>query len=201
MCGRYALLNPNQLFDRFGVVNQVDMSLESRDDIRPSQSAPVVKMGHHAAMMRWGLIPSWSKDPTIGHKMINARVEGLDQKPSFRKPLRSSRCLVPATGFYEWQATPDGKIKFHFNLVGGEMFGLAGLYDTWSDPISRERRETFTIITTTPNGVVAPIHDRMPVILREADEEAWLDPEETDSLYLLSLLQPFPEGQLEARVA
>jgi putative SOS response-associated peptidase YedK len=201
MCGRYALLNPNQLFDRFGVVNQLDTLLESRDDIRPSQFAPVVKMGHRAALMRWGLIPSWSKDPTIGQKMINARVEGLDQKPSFRKPLRSSRCLVPATGFYEWQPTQSGKIKFQFNVVGYEMFGLAGLYDTWKDPVSGERRETFTIITTTPNGVVAPVHNRMPVILSTADEEAWLDPDETDSLYLLSLLQPFPEEQLEARVA
>jgi putative SOS response-associated peptidase YedK len=201
MCGRYALLNPNQLFDRFGVVNQLDTLLESRDDIRPSQFAPVVKMGHRAALMRWGLIPSWSKDPTIGQKMINARVEGLDQKPSFRKPLRSSRCLVPATGFYEWQPTQSGKIKFQFNVVGDEMFGLAGLYDTWKDPVSGERRETFTIITTTPNGVVAPVHNRMPVILSTADEEAWLDPDETDSLYLLSLLQPFPEEQLEARVA
>jgi putative SOS response-associated peptidase YedK len=201
MCGRYALLNPNQLFDRFGVVNQLDTPLESRDDIRPSQFAPVVKMDHHVALMRWGLIPSWSKDPTIGQKMINARAEGLDQKPSFRKPLRSSRCLVPATGFYEWQPTESGKIKFEFNLVGGEIFGLAGLYDTWSDPASGERRETFTIITTTPNGIVAPVHNRMPVILGAADEEAWLDPDENDSLYLLSLLQPFPEERLEARVA
>jgi putative SOS response-associated peptidase YedK len=201
MCGRYALLNPNELFDRFGVVNQLDATLEPRDDIRPSQLAPVVTMGHTVAMMRWGLVPSWSKDPAIGHKMINARMEGLDQKPSFRKPLRSSRCLVPATGFYEWQPTQNGKIKYQFGLMGGEMFGLAGLYDTWSDPVSGERRETFTIITTTPNGVVAPVHNRMPVILSAADEETWLDPDETDSLYLLSFLRPFPDEQLESRIA
>jgi putative SOS response-associated peptidase YedK len=201
MCGRYALLNPNQLFNRFGVTNQLDMPLDPRDDIRPSQLAPVVKMGHEAAMMRWGLIPFWSKDPTIGQKMINARAEGLDQKPSFRKPLVSSRCLVPATGFYEWQPTPKGKIKYGFNVVGDELFGLAGLYDSWKDPVSGERRETFTIITTTPNGVVAPVHNRMPVILKPQDEEIWLDPNETDSLYLLSFLQPFPEEQLESWVA
>jgi putative SOS response-associated peptidase YedK len=201
MCGRYALLNPNQLFHRFGVTNQLDVPLDPRDDIRPSQLAPVVKMGHEAAMMRWGLIPSWSKDPTIGQKMINARVEGLDQKPSFRKPLVSSRCLVPATGFYEWQPTPKGKIKYGFNVAGDELFGLAGLYDSWKDPVSGERRETFTIITTTPNGVVAPVHNRMPVILKPQDEEIWLDPNETDSLYLLSFLMPFPDEQLESWVA
>jgi putative SOS response-associated peptidase YedK len=201
MCGRYALLNPNQLFDRFGVTNQLDISLEPRDDIRPSQLAPVVKMGYQAALMRWGLIPSWSKDPTIGQKMINARAEGLDQKPSFRKPLRSSRCLVPATGFYEWQPTQNGKIKYQFSLAGGKMFGFAGLYDVWSDPISGERRETFTIITTSPNGLVAPVHNRMPVILSPKDEEIWLDPDETDSLYLLSFLTPFPDEQLESWVA
>jgi putative SOS response-associated peptidase YedK len=198
MCGRYALLNPNQLFHRFGVTNQLDVPLDPRDDIRPSQLAPVVKMGHEAAMMRWGLIPSWSKDPTIGQKMINARVEGLDQKPSFKKPLRSSRCLVPATGFYEWQPTQSGKVKYQFSLEDEELFGLAGLYDTWKDPDSGERRETFTIITTTPNELVAPIHNRMPVILSKDSEEIWLDPDETDSLLLLSYLKPFPDGQLHA---
>ncbi|MGO8949139.1 MAG: SOS response-associated peptidase [Ktedonobacterales bacterium] len=199
MCGRYALLNPNQLFIRFGVADQLDQ-LIANDDIRPTQLAPVVKMGHQAALMRWGLIPSWAKDPAIGQKMINARAEGLEQKPSFRRPLRSSRCLVPATSFYEWQPTTKSKIKYRFSLLSGEMFGLAGLYDTWLDPAG-VRRETFTIITTAANEIVAPIHDRMPVILNQADEEVWLDPEETDSLHLLSYLRPSPKEQLLAQVA
>jgi putative SOS response-associated peptidase YedK len=201
MCGRYALLNPNELFSRFGVTNQLDQQLIANDDIRPTQLAPVVAMDHRAALMRWGLVPAWAKDPSIGQKMINARAEGLDEKPSFRKPLRVSRCLIPATGFYEWQATDHGKVKYHFGLADDELFGLAGLYDTWLDRVTGERRETFTIITTTPNSLVEPVHNRMPVILRQADEDVWLDPNETDSLQLLSILRPYPTEALRGRVA
>ena len=199
MCGRYALLDPNQLFSRFGVTNELDQ-LSTNDDIRPTQLAPVVKAGHQAALMRWGFIPSWAKDPAIGQKMINARAEGLDQKPSFKKPLRSYRCLIPATSFFEWQATSRGKIKYRFSIVSGEMFGLAGLYDAWIDPAGG-RRQTFTIITTTANEIVAPIHDRMPVLLNWADEDVWLDPEETDSQHLLTYLRPFPAEQMQVQVA
>lgn len=199
MCGRYSLLNPNQLFLRFGTLNQLD-ELAANDDIRPTQFAAVVKTGRQAALMRWGLIPSWAKDPAIGQKMINARAEGLDQKPSFRKPLRRYRCLVPATSFFEWQPTSHGKIKYRFSLADGAMFGLAGLYDTWRDPTG-EPRETFTIITTEANQVVAEAHDRMPVILNPADEEVWLDPEEDDSLHLLSYLRPFPAELMLGQVA
>ena len=199
MCGRYALLNPNGLFSRFGVTNQLDQ-LAANDDIRPTQLAPVVGMGHRAAYMRWGLIPSWAKDPSIGKKMINARVEGLEQKPSFRRPLRVSRCLVPATGFYEWQTTGRGKVKYHFGLADGGLFGLAGLYDTWLDE-SGEEKETFTIITTVPNELVGAVHNRMPAILDPADEEIWLDADETDSLHLLTYLRPFPAEALRAQIA
>jgi putative SOS response-associated peptidase YedK len=198
MCGRYALLNPNGLFSRFGVTNQLDQ-LAANDDIRPTQLAPVVAMGHRAAYMRWGLIPSWAKDPSIGKKMINARVEGLEQKPSFRRPLRVSRCLVPATGFYEWQTTGPGKVKYQFGLKDGGLFGLAGLYDTWLDE-NGEEKETFTIITTAPNELVGAVHNRMPAILEPDDEEIWLDPDETDSLHLLTYLRPFPDEALRAQI-
>ena len=198
MCGRYALLNPSGLFSRFGVTNQLDQ-LSPNDDIRPTQLAPVVAMGHRAAYMRWGLIPSWAKDPSIGKKMINARVEGLEQKPSFRRPLRVSRCLIPATGFYEWQTTGRSKVKYQFGLEDGELFGLAGLYDTWLDE-NGEEKETFTIITTTPNELVGAVHNRMPAILDPADEEVWLDPDETDSLHLLTYLRPFPTEALRAQI-
>jgi putative SOS response-associated peptidase YedK len=199
MCGRYALLNPNKIFDRFGTVNQLQQ-LMANADMRPTQLAPVVTMDRQATLMRWGLIPSWAKDPAVGQKMINARAEGIDQKPSFRKPLRVSRCIIPATGFYEWQATAHGKVKYLFTRPDDEMFGFAGLCDTWIDP-NGERRETFTIITTAPNEIVAPVHDRMPVILQQADEAAWLDKDEDDVPYLLSFLKPLPADELVAQVA
>ncbi len=199
MCGRYALLNPNKIFDRFGTVNQLQQ-LMANADMRPTQLAPVVTMDRQATLMRWGLIPSLAKDPAVGQKMINARAEGIDQKPSFRKPLRVSRCIIPATGFYEWQATAHGKVKYLFTRPDDEMFGFAGLCDTWIDP-NGERRETFTIITTAPNEIVAPVHDRMPVILQQADEAAWLDKDEDDVPYLLSFLKPLPADELVAQVA
>lgn len=201
MCGRYALLRPNDLFTRFGVVNELD-GLEANLDVRPTQLAPVIGMDRQVQLMRWGLIPSWAKDATIGAKLINARAETLDQKPSFRKPLRAGRCIIPATGFYEWKASESGrgKVKYLFSRPDGEMFGFAGLCDVWHDPTGRTVR-TYTIITTQANDVVAPIHDRMPVILTRESEEIWLDPDETEPRVLLSYLRPLPTEELVAQVA
>lgn len=201
MCGRYLLLRPNDLFERFGVPNLLEELIENAD-VRPTQTAPVVGMDRRAELMRWGLIPSWAKDPAVGAKMINARAETLAEKPSFRRPLRSGRCLIPATGFYEWQASPTsrGKVKYVFTRADGEMFGFAGLCDVWRDPSGRELK-TYTIITTAPNAVVAPVHDRMPVILTRETEEVWLDPDEHDPRNLIPCLLPLPDEELVAHAA
>ncbi len=201
MCGRYLLLRPNDIFQRFDVQNWLDGLLDNAD-VRPTQSSPVIGMDHRAELMRWGLIPAWAKDSVSGAKMINARAETLAEKPSFRRPLRTGRCLVPATGFYEWKASAAGrsKVKYAFTRADGEMFGFAGLCDVWRDPSGRELK-TYTIITTAPNAVVAPVHDRMPVILTRETEEIWLDPDEHDPRNLIPCLLPLPADAMVAQVA
>jgi|SRR5579884_1436059 len=202
MCGRYALLRPNEIYTRFQIPNLLE-GVEANPDVRPTQLAPVVGMDRRVELMRWGLIPSWAKDPAMGAKLINARAETIAEKASFRKPLRSGRCLIPATGFYEWRPSPSGrgKVKYLFTRADGELFGFAGLCDTWRDPASGRPVRTYTIITTTPNAVVAPIHDRMPVILRRDAEDIWLDPGEDDPHALLPYLAPLPDDELVAQAA
>ena len=199
MCGRYVLTNTEQLQRRFAVA-QLPLELSPQYNIAPGQTLPVVvagESGHAVELMRWGLIPSWSKDPKVGAKLINARAEGLADKPSFRSPLRRQRCLVPASGFYEWRKAGPAKTPYFIHLTSGELFGFAGLWDHWRDPHGQELH-TYTIVTTAPNALVAPIHNRMPVILPRDAEDAWLDPENHDPAFLTALLRPYPAEQLEA---
>lgn len=147
--------------------------------------------------MKWGLVPSWAKDPKIGFGLINARAETLIEKASFRKPLTSRRCLVPSSGFYEWKKTDEGKIPYYIHLKNTPMFAFAGLYDIWIDSEGKEIK-SYTIITTTPNSVVADIHDRMPVVMDKRDEDMWIDKEEKDIEKLLSLLTPYKGDDMEA---
>lgn len=199
MCGRYALLRPNEIYARFQIPNLLE-GVEANADVRPTQLSPVVGMDRRAELMRWGLIPSWAKDPAMGAKLINARAETITEKASFRRPLRSGRCLIPATGFYEWRPAPSGrgKVKYLFTRPDGELFGFAGLCDTWRDPASGRPIRTYTIITTAPNAVVAPVHDRMPVILPRDAEDIWLDPDEDEPHALLQYLRPLPDDELLA---
>jgi len=146
--------------------------------------------------MQWGLIPSWSKEPRVQFSTINARAETISKSPVFRGPFKSQRCLVPASGFYEWRQTGQGKQPYCIRLNDGELFAFAGLYDVWHDPAGNELY-SYTIITTTPNGLVAPIHNRMPVILHRDAEDVWLD-KETDSARLMSLLSAYPADKMEA---
>jgi len=201
MCGRYQLLRPQDIASRFAATAQLEL-LPPNADVRPTQLSPVVLPDRRIELLRWGLIPSWAKDPHIGAKLINARAETVAQKPAFRTSLRFSRCLIPATGFYEWQATAGGKtkVKHLFTRADGELFGFAGLSEEWTDPTGHLMK-TFTIITTTPNTVVAPIHDRMPVILTRNAEDAWLDPDETESERLLRYLTPLPAEELVVHAA
>ena len=143
--------------------------------------------------MRWGLVPSWAKDVGIGSRMINARAEGIAAKPAFRAAFRQRRCLVPADGFYEWQKVAGGKQPMLIRLRSGDPFAFAGLWERWRGPDGEV--ETGTIITTAPNAVTAPIHDRMPVILDPADYDRWLDPSQPDAA---ALLRPCPDDWLTA---
>ena len=150
----------------------------------------------YLTQMHWGLIPSWAKDPAIGNRMINARAETLGVKPAFRVALRKRRCLVVADGFYEWQQRARGKQPIYIMLKSREPFGFAGLWDTWTSP-EGEAIRTCTIITTDPNDLLKPIHDRMPVILTRDAEGVWLDPTIQEPARLLPLLKPYPPEEME----
>ena len=202
MCGRFTLYHtPDEVAERFAVNERLET--EARYNIAPTQSVAAVTQNgaRHLAEYHWGLIPSWAKDPSIGSRMINARAETLAEKPSFRTALSRRRCLIPADGFYEWQAAPDGakggKTPTYLRRKDGGLFAFAGLWDEWHAP-DGSPLHSCTIITTTPNRVAAPIHDRMPVILRPEDEDFWLDSAITDPRDLLSLLIPCPAEDMEA---
>ncbi|MBK7141437.1 MAG: SOS response-associated peptidase [bacterium] len=195
MCGRYTLAVQLDLIqDRFLLKNSIP-AFAPRYNISPTQTALVITQssdGRGLETMRWGLVPFWAKDPSIGNKMINARAETLAEKPSFRKSLERKRCLIPADGFYEWKKLPDGRSKIPMRIVvgQGDLFAFAGLWDSWKQPDGSELR-TYTIITTEPNQLVAKVHNRMPVILDRKSEDIWLDPEITNPQLLLPLLTPY----------
>jgi putative SOS response-associated peptidase YedK len=146
--------------------------------------------------MRWGLIPSWAKDPSVGSKMINAKSETAASKPPFSDALKKRRCLIPADGFYEWQKTAKTKQPFCFTLSDDSVFAFAGIWDRWRDAEARVV-ETCSIFTTTPNAVTAGVHDRMPVILRADDYDLWLDPGFHKVDEILPLLRPFDAAMMK----
>ena len=147
------------------------------------------------ALFRWGLIPFWADDPSIGNRLINARAETIAQKPSFRDAFKKRRCLVPADSFYEWQKTDSGKQPTRIMLRSEEPFAFAGLWEHWKSPEGQEIY-SYTIITTSPNELVAPVHNRMPVVLPRDGEGAWLDPQ-THPADLHELLQPFDATKMQ----
>jgi putative SOS response-associated peptidase YedK len=197
MCGRYELVDGQRVFIRFRVTNKVPPILDNTD-VRPTQQVFVLQADHVLSLMKWGLVPAWAKDPSVGSKMINARAEGIESKPSFKKPLRSQRCIIPASAFFEWKGTPGAKAKYRIARKDGDLFGFAGLYDTWRDPNSGSELTTCTIITTQPNELVAPIHNRMPVILLPEDEDHWLDLDMSEPEAIVSLLRPYPADLMAA---
>jgi len=167
-------------------------------NIAPTQTVIVVNDDgtRHLMQMRWGLIPSWAKDPAIGNRMINARAETVATKPAFRVALRKRRCLIPADGFYEWQAVGRRKQPVYITLKTREPFSFAGLWEAWTSPEGKEIK-TCTIITTEANEVLKSIHDRMPVILTREAEIIWLDPAIQDPVWLLPLLKPYLAEEME----
>ncbi|GMU66122.1 MAG: DUF159 family protein [Acidobacteriota bacterium] len=200
MCGRYVLSVPGDLLaSAFGLEEVPELT--PRYNVAPSQVMPIVRGteegGRELAYARWGLVPHWAKEVAIGNRLINARAEGLADKPSFRDSFKRRRCLIPANGFYEWQKVGPKKQPWLLRLAGGAPFAFAGLWSSWSDPESRESLETFAIVTTEPNPLAARIHDRMPVILPDAARTAWLDPR-TGRERLLGLLVAYPAAEMEA---
>ena len=198
MCGRYSLPDPEDIPIRFKGT-RVGYDLKPRYNAAPSEDLPVIVSdgSNHVELMRWGLVPFWAKDEKIGYKMINARAETLQEKPSFRKALSKQRCIVPAGGFFEWKKLDQDKIPYYIFLKNKKLFGFAGLYDIWHDNKGRELK-SYTIITTEPNSLVGTIHNRMPAILEKQDEETWLNPGETETSHLAKLLRPYPSEEMES---
>jgi putative SOS response-associated peptidase YedK len=218
MCGRYRLSRRKQIIEeRFDAIPEpADDEADAwtpRYNIAPSQLVPVVRQRpnqsppnqprRELSVMRWGLIPSWATDPAIGSKTINARAETVTTTASFRDAFRSQRCLIPADGFYEWprkewqrkewprkEWQKNTKQPYCFEVADGELFAFAGLWDQWTDPQGKAV-ETCTILTTTPNALLADFHDRMPAILRPDDYDRWLNPQPGDTATALRLLVPY----------
>jgi putative SOS response-associated peptidase YedK len=211
MCGRYVLKATGQeLVTRYDVPgDQAQMFEKPRFNVAPGQFNPVITNDgkNRLELMKWGLIPSWSKEPKMNFSTINARSETLLEKPTYRKPFRTQRCLIPATGFYEWYE-PESNVKrppktpYYFYLHDGKnkneetLFSFAGLYDVWRDKEGEELK-SYTIVNTAANSLMAKVHPRMPIILPREAEKIWLDPAVKDDETLLKLLQPYSADLME----
>lgn len=201
MCGRFTLTaDTKKLAEAFAEFEPPE-ELVPRYNVAPSQPVAVAANNgrHKIEYFQWGLIPAWAKDPKIGYRMINARAETLAEKPSFRNAYKRRRCLVLSDGFYEWRKTPDAKTKtpMYIRLASGEPFAFAGLWESWQSK-DASTILSCTIITTTPNELLAQIHNRMPVILPPATYSQWLDPAERNPDELSNLLKPYPAEQMAA---
>lgn len=197
MCGRYSLDIRPDFADRF-MLDTVPAELQSNYNMAPGVKHPVIlrQSPNHVQPMVWGLIPVWSKDGKPG--VINARIETLSEKRMFAPLLQKRRCLIPATGFYEWKKTSKGSVPYYAHLESDYYFGFAGLYSIWKDTIGREVF-SYTIITTEANASMQSIHDRMPVILRREDEQKWLDSSEDANMILPSIARNATDTALRVR--
>jgi putative SOS response-associated peptidase YedK len=211
MCGRFSLAlseASRSLMAEFKLASSPQ--LEPRYNIAPTQYIAAVveppEQNRHIDLFKWGLIPSWAKDQSFAARMINARSETITEKPSFRGSFKRKRCLIPATGFYEWKAAAvldqnpqtskkpkrGKKQPYYVHLEGDRLFGMAGLWSAWTDQTTSEVIESCTILTTTANELMQDIHDRMPVIIAPEDYDTWLDPSFDDKGMLMHLLRPYP---------
>jgi len=198
MCSRYTLICDDGFFLRFGI-SAPSAGCRSSFNIAPGRTMPVIvrRERNEAVAMRWGLLPRWAKDERSGQHPVNARAETLAEKPMFRGLLKNYRCLVPATGFYEWKKNGQRKVPYYFRLKESRYYAFAGLYDIWRNPQGIDHA-TYTIITTGANELVSPVHDRMPVILKMEDEERWLSGSLLAAADLHGILAPYPAGLMEA---
>ncbi len=203
MCGRFTLFaSPDEVATLFDLPEEP--ILAPRYNVAPTQPVGLVRLNAHSherewALTHWGLIPSWSKDPSIGARMINARSETVAEKPAFRAAFKRRRCLVPVSGFYEWQKMAKGKQPYYIAAPDGALLAIAGLWEYW-EGADGSALESCTLLTTTANDVMSPLHDRMPVFIAPEDFNEWLgDGKEEGSRYLDSLqhlLRPAPEDLL-----
>jgi putative SOS response-associated peptidase YedK len=200
MCSRYFLdADGNVIAFTFGV--PVDDRIRRRYNIAPSQEAPVIRRareggGREMAMLRWGLVPFWAKDPSVGSRMINARSETVVQKPAFREAFQARRCVIPASGFYEWTGEPRHRVPHAISIEGRPLIAFAGLWERWKDP-KGESLHTYTILTTPANRFVSPMHDRMPAILAEGEIDTWLAGSAEEAL---AVIRPHAEEAMRERV-
>jgi putative SOS response-associated peptidase YedK len=203
VCGRYTLASPNpaEVRARFNIAESIE--IRQRFNVAPGDDVVAVTTDREGTprgeLLRWGLVPSWAKDPNTGLKMINARVETVSDRPADRRAFERYRCLIPADGFYEWRPAPDGgpKQAFHIHPADENVFAFAGLWSIWYAPDGSKLR-TCTILTTAANDTIAPLHDRMPVILAPGDEQEWLDAA-TPEPRLRDLLDGLPAGRTALR--
>lgn len=208
MCGRYELSShPAAIALAFGLAHPPELT--ARYNIAPTQRVPIVRLDsdgqRELVQVRWGLVPRWAKDPSIGARLINARGETVAQKAAFRAAYARHRCLLPATGFYEWQARPGGKQPLHIGMADDAPFGMAGLFERWRSS-EGEVLDTCTIITTGANETLRPVHDRMPVIVPTESHARWLDAANADVADLLApwsgmALRVYPVSTRVNRVA
>ena len=199
MCGRFSsLLSPDLLVDLYGV--PTPQELEFRYNIAPTQKVLAVRQDaageRYLSVVRWGLVPYWAKELSIGSKMINARCEDVFEKPAFRQAIRTRRCIVPASGFYEWCTTADGRIPHYITMQDGSPFSFAGIWESWADP-DGHAVETCAILTTAANSLIETIHDRMPVILHPTEFDLWLDRAVNDPYELQRVFQPYPSDVMQ----
>jgi putative SOS response-associated peptidase YedK len=200
MCGRFTLrASASVIAEQFGLFETPPFT--ARFNMAPTQPVPIIRLRpeprRELVWVRWGLIPSWAKDPAVGSRLINARTETAAEKPAFRTALRRQRCLVAADGFYEWQRSGRTKQPYFIHLRDDHPFAFAGLWEAWEDP-DHAMLETCTLLTTGPNELIRPIHDRMPAILSPDAYGPWLDPAVQDARQLATLLRPYPSDQMEA---
>lgn len=201
MCGRFTnKAEEHEIEKEFKVGKLNNVSFAPRYNIAPSQMIDAVLEANAERILtelKWGLIPAWAKDDSIASKLINARAETLAEKPSFKNAFKARRCIIPASGFYEWSKKGAGaKQPFYFYLRDKQVFGFAGLYEEWTDKETGEIVESCTIITTEANEILEPVHDRMPVILKAENYDRWLDAKEKNTDALQKLLVPYPASEM-----
>jgi putative SOS response-associated peptidase YedK len=199
MCGRFVLITDLSVIARDFDIPNVSVIFSPSRNVSPGRHIPAVIGSDHGNMLAsylWGLIPFWAKDPSIGAKLINARAETLAQKPSFKNAFAKRRCLIPADGFYEWKKEGNKKVPYYFGLKSGSPLYFAGLYEKWIAP-DQKQVETCAIITTQANDRVAPVHDRMPVIVPKVAHELWLNPDIKDPPELPDILKPYPAEEMD----
>ena len=200
MCGRCVVAIPPEELAKIIANIEVKCSVEPRYNVAPTQQVAVIRsIGDHnvLSMMKWGLIPSWAKDTKIASHTINARSETVAEKPAFRIAIRYKRCIVPTSGFYEWEHAGSIKQPYFIKLANQAPMCLAGIWEHWQAPEGFEL-ETFSILTTSANTLVQPLHDRMPVILHKEDFDLWLGNNVHDPKSLQHLYSPFPADEMEA---